>query len=78
MDHGAPLPKVQHPDAPLTQYFVSSGKVKSTSQTNANFLQLASLNCSSNCVNVIILTTKEITCIEPDKHSNILGSCKKV
>jgi len=34
MGHGAPLPKAQHPDAPLTQYFVSSGKVKSTSQTN--------------------------------------------
>jgi hypothetical protein len=27
-DHGGPLPKVQHLHAPLTQYFVSSEKVK--------------------------------------------------
>jgi hypothetical protein len=32
MGHGGPWLKVQHPDAPLTQYFVSSGKVNSMSQ----------------------------------------------
>jgi hypothetical protein len=49
MGHGGPLLKVQHPADPLTQYFVSSGKVKSMSQINyCNFLQVSSLKCNFN------------------------------
>lgn len=48
MGHGAPLPKVQHPDAPLTQYFVSSGEMKSKSETNGYyFSQVAEMQLES-------------------------------